>query len=80
MENSKSKTIFSKSGRLRDVVVYERVPTIKGLDWKNLGVLDIKKWWLGGGGRTWRLDCIHFGKCHSQQESKHSAKIITVVV
>ena len=73
MENSKSKTIFSKSGRLRDVVVYERVP-------KNLGVLDIKKWSLGGGGRTWSLDCIHFGKCHSQQESKHPAKIITVVV
>ena len=83
MENSKSKTIFPKvvtvasitrCGRLREGSNNKRFGLGK------LGVLDIKKWSLMGGGRTWRFDCIHFGKCHSQQESKHPAKIITVVV
>ena len=78
MENSKSKTIFPKSGHGR--FAYEMWSFFKRLGLGKLGVLDIKKWSLMGGGRTWRFDCIHFGKCHSQQESKHPAKIITVVV
>ena len=33
------------------MVVYERAPTIKGLDWENLGVLDIKT----ESGRLWEV-------------------------
>ena len=84
MENSESTTIFPKSGRGRGrgCVAYEMWSFTRGSK-NNAWTGEILVFWrsrLMGGGRTWRLDCMHFRKSHSQPESEHPAKIITVVV